>query len=102
MRSFYFDPTVVELDNACWANVDRSQQTVSELLKTGESIYGLNTGFGLLAKKRISDEDLAQLQLNPCAVARGWCRRTTRKAGRSAHFVAETCQSRAWVFGRPA
>lgn len=64
LRSFYVEPTPIELDNACWPDVDRSQQTVAELLKTGDSIYGLNTGFGLLAKKRISDDDLAQLQLN--------------------------------------
>lgn len=64
LRSFYFEPTDVELNASCWPDVDRSQQTVAELLKTGDSIYGLNTGFGLLAKKRISDDDLAQLQLN--------------------------------------
>lgn len=64
LRSFYFEPAKLELDDACWPDVERSQQTVVELLKTGDSIYGLNTGFGLLAKKRISDDDLAQLQLN--------------------------------------
>ncbi len=64
LRSCYFEPAAVELDKSCWADVDRSQQTVAELLKTGDSIYGLNTGFGLLAKKQISDDDLAQLQLN--------------------------------------
>ena len=64
LRSFYFEPTQVELNESCWAAVDESQQTVAELLKTGESIYGLNTGFGLLAKQKISGKDLAQLQLN--------------------------------------
>lgn len=64
LRSFYFDPTAVELDDACWSDVNRSLKTVSNLLKTGRSIYGLNTGFGLLAKKRISDGDLTRLQRN--------------------------------------
>lgn len=64
LRAFYFEPTDVELDDSCWRVVDESQRTVAELLRTGDSIYGLNTGFGLLAGKKISNADLAQLQLN--------------------------------------
>ena len=32
-------------------------------LPAGESLYGINTGFGKLAKTRISDDELATLQL---------------------------------------
>jgi histidine ammonia-lyase len=32
-------------------------------LAGGESLYGINTGFGKLAKTRISDDELATLQL---------------------------------------
>ena len=32
-------------------------------LAAGESLYGINTGFGKLAKTRISDDELATLQL---------------------------------------
>ena len=35
-----------------------------ELIDRGETVYGLNTGFGLLANKKISTEDLAKLQVN--------------------------------------
>jgi histidine ammonia-lyase len=34
------------------------------LLKTGDAIYGVNTGFGKLAKTRIAAEDLSKLQIN--------------------------------------
>ncbi|MFT7633624.1 MAG: histidine ammonia-lyase [Mariniblastus sp.] len=54
----------IELNESCWAEVDRSHDVVSALLKQGDSIYGLNTGFGLLANKRIPDSDLERLQLN--------------------------------------
>ena len=54
----------VSLDDSCWSAVERSHEIVEQLLSEGKSHYGLNTGFGLLAKVRISDEDLASLQLN--------------------------------------
>lgn len=63
--SAYFDaPAQVNLDESCWANVQRSHDVVLSLLAKGESVYGLNTGFGLLANQRIPDGDLDQLQLN--------------------------------------
>ncbi len=64
LRSSFHHWTPIQLDPTCWSAVESSYQVVQRLLKTGKSIYGLNTGFGLLASKRISDESLAQLQLN--------------------------------------
>ncbi len=43
--------------------VESSLASVRKRLADGESLYGINTGFGKLAKTRISDEDLAKLQL---------------------------------------
>jgi histidine ammonia-lyase len=37
---------------------------VTRLLATGDAIYGVNTGFGKLAKQRIASADLSALQLN--------------------------------------
>lgn len=58
-----FDSTI-ELDPQCWADVDRSRGTVENLIDSGKVIYGLNTGFGLLANQKISKDDLAKLQVN--------------------------------------
>lgn len=41
-----------------------SAETVRRLLATGEPIYGVNTGFGKLAKTRIPAADLDRLQVN--------------------------------------
>ncbi len=41
-----------------------SRKIVEEALKKGGAHYGINTGFGGLANKRISDSDLSQLQQN--------------------------------------
>lgn len=64
LRQFYFSNEQVELDAACWADIDRSRQVVNQLIDAGDTVYGLNTGFGLLANQRISTDDLAQLQVN--------------------------------------
>ncbi|MGH8131564.1 MAG: histidine ammonia-lyase [Steroidobacteraceae bacterium] len=43
--------------------VEQSCAAVRARLAAGESLYGINTGFGKLAKTRISDDELAKLQL---------------------------------------
>jgi histidine ammonia-lyase len=45
------------------AGVERSLAAVGRRLASGEALYGINTGFGKLAKTRISDAELAKLQL---------------------------------------
>lgn len=44
--------------------VQRSRAVVERSLVSGEAIYGVNTGFGALATKRIDDDQLGQLQRN--------------------------------------
>jgi histidine ammonia-lyase len=46
------------------SRVAQSRQTVLRALKDGNSHYGINTGFGALAHKRISDEQVSELQRN--------------------------------------
>jgi histidine ammonia-lyase len=43
--------------------VEAALAAVRARLAGGESLYGINTGFGKLAKTRISDDELAKLQL---------------------------------------
>ena len=44
--------------------VKRSRKIVENALLDGHAYYGINTGFGVLANKRISSDDLAILQKN--------------------------------------
>jgi histidine ammonia-lyase len=57
-------PITAELSEKARAAIRRSSETVSRLLATGDAIYGVNTGFGKLAKQRIAAPDLSALQLN--------------------------------------
>src|SRR5262245_31462250 len=42
--------------------IDAAAATVAAIADGDAPVYGINTGFGLLAKKRIAHEDLAELQ----------------------------------------
>lgn len=44
--------------------VEKSRQIVLNALQDGDAHYGINTGFGILANKRISDGQLSELQQN--------------------------------------
>ncbi len=52
------------LSNGAKAAIDRSRATVEQMLNSGAAIYGLTTGFGKFAEKRIADEDTELLQRN--------------------------------------
>ncbi len=44
--------------------LDRSRSLVNQALHDGKAHYGINTGFGILANKRIDEEKLTELQQN--------------------------------------
>ncbi len=52
------------LDDACHDRVASAAQSVDRIVAGGQTVYGVNTGFGLLAQTRIPDERLAELQTN--------------------------------------
>ena len=52
------------LDPSAMERVAKSANAVERIVTSGETVYGVNTGFGLLANTRIPDERLAELQTN--------------------------------------
>ncbi len=46
------------------ARVDQGAAIVAAIVKKGDAVYGINTGFGKLANVRIADRDLETLQRN--------------------------------------
>lgn len=46
------------------AAINHSRAHVEAMLKSGEAVYGLTTGFGKFSDTRIADEDAARLQRN--------------------------------------
>jgi len=62
-RDIYRGATL-KLDTKCRSAIKASAKTVELIVKKGEPVYGINTGFGKLASVRIDDKDLEQLQRN--------------------------------------
>ena len=52
------------LDDASMRRVAEAAASVERIVAGGETVYGVNTGFGLLANTRIPDDRLAELQTN--------------------------------------
>src|SRR5688500_2684093 len=56
--------TPCRLDYASLRRMQASAASVDRIVAGGETVYGVNTGFGLLASTRIPPERLAELQRN--------------------------------------
>ncbi|HEY0116830.1 MAG TPA: histidine ammonia-lyase [Allosphingosinicella sp.] len=54
----------VELSGQAWTAIDAASAAVGRIVESGRTVYGINTGFGLLAQTRIPHERLAELQRN--------------------------------------
>jgi histidine ammonia-lyase len=52
------------LDGASMQRIANAAACVDRIVASGETVYGVNTGFGLLANTRIPDDRLAELQTN--------------------------------------
>lgn len=64
LRHIYEQPTNLALDTGDAARIGAARQTVTDLIDRGDTAYGINTGFGLMANTRIKAEDVEKLQEN--------------------------------------
>jgi len=61
-RSINAGPVSLELDPSCVEQIQKSVETVRDVIEQGRVIYGINTGFGLLANTIIPNDELEELQ----------------------------------------
>lgn len=64
LRAIYQHQPDLQLADQCREAILRSAQTVSQIIADQRTVYGINTGFGLLARTSIADDQLATLQRN--------------------------------------
>ena len=64
LRAVLEQPCTVELAPAAWTAVERGAAVVAAIVTEGRTVYGVNTGFGLLANTSIATDDLETLQKN--------------------------------------
>ena len=64
LRAVLEGPVGVEIAPGALAAMDASAATVAEIVARGQVVYGVNTGFGLMANTTIATDELEALQRN--------------------------------------
>ena len=64
LRACWEGPVEIALSPEASAAIEASEQAVRDIIEAGATVYGINTGFGLLANTSIAKADLARLQRN--------------------------------------
>lgn len=64
LRQAFRGPVTASIAEGAFADIDRSHAAIDEILTSGRTVYGVNTGFGLLANKSIGTDQLETLQRN--------------------------------------
>ena len=64
LREAWTAATPLSMADSAWPAVEASAAAVRAIVAKGDAAYGINTGFGILAKTRIPDQQLEQLQRN--------------------------------------
>ena len=64
LEDFLAERPAIQLTEAARTRMHAARRLVQQKIDLGETIYGINTGFGKLAQVKIPTEDLQHLQLN--------------------------------------
>ncbi len=62
LRRVNNEQTFITLDESAKEKIRKSNETILNILEEDRTVYGVNTGFGLLANTKIAKEDLEDLQ----------------------------------------
>jgi len=62
LRALWANPVAVALDREAKPRVDAAADAIARVIAEGRIVYGVNTGFGLLARTHIDPPRLAELQ----------------------------------------
>ncbi|MGY0218322.1 histidine ammonia-lyase [Endozoicomonadaceae bacterium StTr2] len=62
LREIFAGHIPVSLSRSCLPEIQASEKTINNAVSSGKVVYGINTGFGLLANTRIPVDQLEQLQ----------------------------------------
>ncbi len=62
IRTLLDEKTTLELDTSCLEAINKSEAVITHAMQNNKIVYGINTGFGVLAATRIEAKDLEDLQ----------------------------------------
>ena len=64
LKPFVTGPHKVRVTREVKSSIQLSRRVLENQIRSGKTIYGVNTGFGALSQKHIDEKDQMQLQLN--------------------------------------
>ncbi len=64
LKPFVTRPHKVRVTREVKSSIQLSRRVLENQIRSGKTIYGVNTGFGALSQKHIDEKDQMQLQLN--------------------------------------
>ena len=64
VRSVAHNNELVQVSEAGRSQIVISHQRLEQIIRTGDPVYGINTGFGIFSDRRIPAEDMARLSRN--------------------------------------
>ena len=64
LRQAWLEPLTVTLGEDARRAIAESQELIDDIVAHGDTVYGVNTGFGRLASVNVSEDELAHLQEN--------------------------------------
>lgn len=64
LRAIWIKAQPLKLAESAYAAINAASATIDKIVAKGDAAYGINTGFGKLAKTRIPDDQLELLQRN--------------------------------------
>ncbi len=100
LRALWAAPAPLALDPAARPAVDAAARCVDRVIASGETVYGVNTGFGLLARTPHRRRAARRAAARAGAVAFGRHRRAARRRGRAPRPRAQGRLARARALGR--
>lgn len=62
LRDVFRGPVRIELAPSAIANLERAHKVIVDAIERGDVVYAVNTGYGKLADRRISPDDLLEMQ----------------------------------------
>ncbi len=62
LRRLLNEDTILEIEPASQERIQASEKLISQIINEDQTVYGINTGFGLLASTRINTSELEALQ----------------------------------------
>ncbi|MFD2922470.1 histidine ammonia-lyase [Halobacillus naozhouensis] len=64
MKGIIYDDEFVAINPDSMEKVRKSREAVERIVESGDTVYGINTGFGKFSDVRIKDKDVDELQLH--------------------------------------